>query len=34
MTPYWIYALAVVGAVLPFALVAAFVASLPGSRGR
>ena len=29
---YWIYA--VVGAVLPFALVAAFVLSLPGPRGR
>jgi hypothetical protein len=32
--PWWIYTLAVVGAALPFTLVAAFVANLPGPRGR
>ena len=32
--PWWVYALAVVGTVLPFALVAAFFLSLPGPRGR
>jgi len=31
--PWWIIALAVVGAVLPFGLVAAFVLRLPGPRG-
>ena len=34
MTPYWLYALAVIGAVLPFVLTAMFVLNLPGPRGR